>query len=199
MNVNNLLSKLKDRGVIKGYTLIGAFAVSVRARPRATKDIDFLVLADDPNYFYNEINSLIGFMDYQAEFIKGELNDPIRFLIRIYDKEKNPIADFIGSYRDWEKEIINSSDLIHFPMQEADKTTIDIPVPLEEDLVILKVVSGNAQDIIDAEEILKVASTTQKGINFNRLFTMAKKAKVLKKLKQILDITGLMPSELPPY
>ncbi len=191
--INNSLNELKDKGVIKSYTLIGAFAVSVRARPRATKDIDFLVLADEPNYFYKELTSLVTVMGYQTEFRKSELNDPIPFLIRVYDKEKNPIADFIIACREWEKEVINSSDLVSLPPQ------IDIPVPLEEDLVVLKIVGGNAQDIIDAQEVLKVTSNTQKGINFNRLFTLAKKAKVLKEVKQILDITGLMPLELPPY
>lgn len=136
--INNSLNELKDKGIIKSYALIGAFAVSVRARPRATKDIDFLVLADEPNYFYKELTSKVLVMGYQAEFRKDELDDPIPFLIRVYDKEKNPIADFIIACREWKKEVINSSDLISLPPQ------IDIPVPLEEDLVVLKIVNGNA-------------------------------------------------------
>lgn len=188
--INNLLKELKDKSIIKSYTLIGAFAVSIRARPRATKDIDFLVIADKPDYFYQELTSQIEVMGYQSEIKKGDINDPLPMVIRVYDKEENPIADFIISYRNWEKEVVNSSELVYLHTQA-------IPVPLEEDLVVLKIVAGNAQDIIDAQEILKVTSHTQRGINFDRLFTLAKKAHVLKQVKQILSLTKLMPLSLP--
>lgn len=190
-NINNLLKELKDKSVIKNYTLIGAFAVSIRARPRATKDIDFLVLAAEPDYFCKELTSRIEIMGYHSEIRKGDLNDPLPLVIRVYDKEENPMADFIIAYRGWEKEVVNSSDLVSFHTQV-------IPVPLAEDLVVLKIVAGNAQDIIDAQEILKVAaSQTQKSINFTRLFNLAKKANVLKELKQILSLTKLILPELP--
>ncbi len=178
--LNNLLKKLKDKKVIDNYALIGGFAVSARSKPRATKDVDFLVSTNSENELYQELAAL---PEFRAELKKGDFDDPIRMLIRLYNKDQAAV-DIIVSHLSWQQEIINQATEI-----ELDKEKI--PVPQAEDLVVLKLKAGSPQDLLDSEELLKVAAKKPSGIDFDRLYDLAKRARVDKNLSRLLEHLNL--------
>jgi len=175
--LNNFLRKLKEKKTIDSYALIGGLAISARSKPRATKDVDFLISTAFEEKFFKEVASL---PDFRAELKKGDFGDPIHLLIRLYGKDQTAIADFIVSHLNWQQEIINGATEIKL---EEEK----IPVPLAEDLAILKLKAGSPQDLLDAEELLKATAQKPEGINFQRLNALAERAQVDKNLAALLE------------
>ena len=170
------LEKAKAKGEIEGYTLIGALAVSARAKPRATKDIDFLVSADK-SFFQEYFPAIIKSKGYKFKIFKSEPQDPISGLLRIYDKENVELVDIIPVFWKWQEEIIKNTEILNI------YKNFSIPVARTEDLIILKLKAGGPQDIIDAEELLK---STNKSLDKERLSELAKRAGVNRQLKMIL-------------
>jgi len=177
------LSKLRKEGKLKGYSLIGALAVSAHARPRATQDIDFLVSAEK-DFFFRTFPKILEGKGYLIKVFKSTFDDPINGLIRIYDKDKTELADIIPVFWKWQDEIVNAAE-------EIDLSGLKLPVARIEDLIILKLKAGGPQDLIDVEELIKAAKISKK-IDINRLNLLAERAKVNKKLKIIADKMGLL-------
>jgi len=172
------LSKLREQGKLKGYSLIGALAVSAHARPRATKDIDFLVSADR-EFFFKLFPEILKKKGYSLKVYRGEIDDPVNGLIRIYDKADNTeLADIIPVFWNWQDEIVEASEKIKL-------FGVSIPVARIEDLIVLKLKAGAPQDILDVEELIKVGKISKK-MDIKRLELLAKRAKVDRKLKSLL-------------
>jgi predicted nucleotidyltransferase len=162
---------------LKGYALIGALAVAARGRPRATQDIDILISSDLP-YFTESLTRLADQLGGRCEIRKGDPDDPIACLARIYDKAENAFLDFLKVRWKWEEEMIESAQPV------ALEGKVQIPVLRTEDLVVLKLRAGNPQDLLDAEELIKVV--TLKKLDRARLSKMAKRARVDKALAKLL-------------
>lgn len=176
------LSRLQKKGKLKGYTLIGALAVAAHARPRATKDIDFLVSADR-EFFFKLFPELLKRKGYGLKIFKGGIDDPINGLIRVYDKEdQTELADIIPVFWKWQDEIVSGSEKIKL-------MGVSIPLARIEDLIVLKLKAGGPQDILDAEELLKAIQISKKA-DIERLRSLAEKAKVSKKLLRISEKIG---------
>jgi predicted nucleotidyltransferase len=169
-----LLNKARERGDIRGYALIGGFAVSARARPRATKDVDFLINAER-EVMFKTLSELISEKGYKFKIYKGDLLDPVHGVIRVFDKEGSDFVDLIPVFWDWQKEVIEHADEI--------KIFDDVTVPIAriEDLIVLKLKAGGAQDMLDVQELLK-AGKLGNNLDIKRLRTLAKSARVDKKL-----------------
>lgn len=173
------LAKLQEQGKLKGYSLIGALAVSARARPRATQDIDFLVSADR-DFFFNTFPEILKKKGYNIKVFRGETNDPVNGLIRIYDKEdQTELADIIPVLWKWQDEIVAAAE-------KVDLFEVSIPIARVEDLIVLKLKAGGPQDLLDAEELLNAAKLSGKTDN-KRLESLANRAKVSKKLTRLLS------------
>jgi predicted nucleotidyltransferase len=176
------LTRLQTQGKLKGFSLIGALAVSARARPRATRDIDFLVSANR-EFFFKILPDLLKHEDYRLEVFKGSFDDPVNGLIRIYDDQTGAeIADIIPVFWNWQDEIVTGAEKIEL-------LGITLPVARIEDLIVLKLKAGGPQDIIDTEELLKVAKLAAK-IDLARLTSLAKRAGVSKKLHTLSTKIG---------
>ncbi|MBU0504571.1 MAG: DUF6036 family nucleotidyltransferase [bacterium] len=170
--ISKILKKSKEKGDIKGYAMIGGMAVSARSRPRATKDIDFLISADPDSDF----SKLFSFpKDYKIKKFKSDRFDPINGLVRVYDNDGNELIDLIPVFWDWQNEAIKHAEEIEFL-----ETTI--PIAKIEDLIVLKLKAGGPQDLLDIEELLKAAH--HKKLNKKRLLELAKRARVDKKLSK---------------
>ncbi len=85
--------------------LIGGFAVSARAKPRATIDIDFLINAKRGTYEKN-LTKIIETKGYKTVTCTGDLLDPLNGLIRVYDDNGQEIVDLIPSMWKWQCEAI---------------------------------------------------------------------------------------------
>lgn len=174
-----LLQDAKINGDVKGFALIGGLAVSARARPRATKDIDFLIQADK-NFYKKILTEYVYQHAYSMKTFKGDLLDPLQGVVRIYDENGLELIDLIPVFWNWQNEAI----------QEAENVNIfgnHVPVARVEDLIILKLKASGPQDLLDVEELLK--ATNPKLLNKERLFALAKRAHVDKKLTKFLSVT----------
>lgn len=137
--VLDVLTTLRDDGHIKGFTLIGGLAVSAWSPPRATMDIDFLVLAEATNL--SHLVKALCDAGLNAELRRGGYDDPVPYLIRADS------LDIIVASKKYEAEAIEQSIIV-------DVLGRDIPVASPEYLIILKLKAGGPRDILDVQEIL---------------------------------------------
>lgn len=135
----DVLTALRDDGHINGFTLIGGLAVSAWSPPRATMDVDFLVLVDSANLNYLVKALCDGGLN--AELRRGGYDDPVPWLIRA------DALDIIVATKKYEAEAIEQSIVV-------DVLGRDIPVASPEYLIILKFNAGGPRDILDVREIL---------------------------------------------
>lgn len=81
--LGGVLERAQAEGRIRTYALIGSVAVSARARPRATQDIDFLVSAD-PVFFREILPVWLKEMGYETRVFTGGLDDPVAGLVKVH-------------------------------------------------------------------------------------------------------------------
>lgn len=181
------LDSLKKDGLIQGYALIGGMAVAVRGYPRSTKDLDFLINADE-DFFRIEFTKTLKAKGYSVEVYKGDFTDPLRGMVRILGSNNAPLVDFILIHKKWQEDIIDSAE-------EISIGGISVPIAKAEDLVILKLKAGSPRDLLDVEELIKLISLS--GVfDIPRLLSLAKRAGVDKKLKQFLKKFNIKESNL---
>ena len=126
------------------YLLLGGWAVGIYGHPRATKDIDFLVSADNDNL----IKLQNAFLDFGSPPID----------IESFCKKDNVIR--IGS-SPTQIDIINKADGISIDECFLNKSIInvdgmEIMLISKEDLIKNKMASGRYQDLADAEKLKSV-------------------------------------------
>ncbi|MDD2500522.1 MAG: nucleotidyl transferase AbiEii/AbiGii toxin family protein [Geobacter sp.] len=137
--VIELLSNLRDTGCISGFTLIGGLAVSAWSTPRATRDIDLLILVDTDKL--QQVVIALCDAGLHAELRRGGYDDPVPYLIRA------DAVDLLVATKTYEAETIRQSNAIEI----AGKT---VPVASPEFLIILKLKAGGPQDLLDVQELL---------------------------------------------
>lgn len=171
------LDSFKKDGLIQGYALVGGMAVAARGFLRATKDVDFLIDADE-DFFRTEFTKRLKAKGYLVEVYKGDFTDPLRGMVRILDSNNEPLVDFILIHRKWQEDIINSAE-------EVSMGELSVPIAKTEDLVILKLKAGSPRDLLDVEELIKLISLSD-AFDGPRLLSLAKRAGVDKNLKELL-------------
>ena len=123
------------------YLLLGGWAVGIYGHPRATKDIDFFVSADNDNL--KKLQK--AFLDFGSPPID----------IESFSKKGNIIR--IGS-SPTQIDVINLADGISlddcFPRKKIINIDgIEINLISKEDLIKNKIASGRHSDLADAEEL----------------------------------------------
>lgn len=135
----DVLTALRDAGRISGFALVGGLAVSAWSPPRATMDVDFLVLVES-----NNVTHLVQALcdaGMNAELRRGGADDPVPCLIRA------DFLDIIVATKKYEAAAIEHSIAVNI----AGK---DIPVASPEFLIILKLKAGGPRDLLDVQELL---------------------------------------------
>ncbi len=176
--ISKILAKAKSKKTLNGYALIGGFAVSARAKPRATRDIDFLIEAE-PDFYTDTLPNLLKKTDYTFKIFISSFEDPLHKLIRIYDKERNEVVDLIPVFWNWQSAIIENADNIEV------SRGISIPIAKAEDLIVMKLKAGGPQDLVDVRALLEALNETKK-FNPQKMIEFAKRAKVDKKLQRLI-------------
>ena len=141
IDVAEVLDKLKIP-----YIVIGAAAVSVYGLPRASVDADAVIQlkeGDEKKLFKTLKNRGISF-----EVSRGDLDDPIRLVIKVGDKYGNRV-DILSGIRGIKHDIFKRVKKIKFR-----KDTVKIPAA--EDLIVMKAVAGSYRDIEDIRGIVRV-------------------------------------------
>ncbi len=162
-----LLSELQTQGLISGFALIGGLAVSTWSTPRATMDIDLLLLVQPEDQ--NRLVTALCAAGVTAELVKGGFDDPVPYLIRANR------LDIIIVTKKLEADAVKTSI-------EIDLAGCRIPVTSPEYLLLLKLQAGGPKDLMDAGELL--ASTT---INREQLLELAKQYRLGKALEHVLQ------------
>lgn len=148
IRVAGLLREAKDRSYIQDYALIGGLALSAFAIPRATKDIDILVVMKEEEVtpFYKWLKYIKGYP--LTKHYRGKKVDYIKHLIEV------PIgstwADILVAPGRFEERAVKESVSIRV------FNRIKIKVVPPEYLLILKLISGSDQDYIDCAQLWKV-------------------------------------------
>jgi hypothetical protein len=135
----DILAALCEEGHIGGFALVGGLAVSAWSLPRATMDVDLLVLVDS-----NNLNLLVDALcnaGMDAELRRGDFDDPVPCLIRA------DALDIIVATKKYEAEAIEQSIAVNIAGR-------DIPVASPEYLIILKLKAGGPRDLLDVQELL---------------------------------------------
>jgi len=161
-----LLVGLREQGLIAGFALIGGLAVSTWSRPRATRDVDLLLLVE-PAHIPRFVAALQD-AGIHAVVHKGGPDDPVPCLIRAHN------LDIIAATRKFEAEAVANSI-------EVEIAGMKIPVVAPEYLVILKLKAGGPQDKIDVRELL-----ASNGIDTARVRELAARFRVSKLLERAI-------------
>ena len=135
----DVLTALRDEGRISGFALIGGLAVSAWSPPRATMDVDLLVLVESNNL--NHLVKALCDAGINAELRRGGVDDPVPCLIRA------DFLDIIVATNNYEAEAIEQSIIVSIAGR-------DIPVASPEFLIILKLKAGGPRDLLDVQELL---------------------------------------------
>ncbi|MEW6455170.1 MAG: nucleotidyl transferase AbiEii/AbiGii toxin family protein [Acidobacteriota bacterium] len=169
-----LLNNLTQEKIIKNFALVGGLAVSSWTVPRATKDIDFLVHLTEQ---LNKKNIDLLNKRIQKEFHKTEVmmdNLLGMYVIRIDDGVT--IIDLIIASKNWHEKILDDLTQVN---SSIFGTQINIAKP--EGLIVMKMKGSSPQDIIDVKNLYELEN-----IDKNKLFLLAKSARVDKRLRKLL-------------
>jgi hypothetical protein len=135
----DVLTPLRDEGRIGGFALVGGLAVSAWSPPRATMDVDLLVLVESDNL--NNLVKALCNAGMNAELRRGGVDDPVPYLIRADS------LDIIVATKKYETEAVEQSIAVNIGGR-------DIPVASPEYLIILKLKAGGPRDLLDVQELL---------------------------------------------
>lgn len=127
------------------YTLVGGLAVGIWSSPRATVDIDFLVALST-----GEAANLSRLLKVSDRFIFVH-EAPMIFkkvsLLRATLKSNPDIAvDFLFADDEFKKQMLQRGSVISI-------AGFPVHIPTPEDLIILKLLSGRPQDLLDVAQI----------------------------------------------
>ncbi|TKS59145.1 MAG: hypothetical protein EWM72_02460 [Nitrospira sp.] len=156
------------------YCLIGALALSAWGQPRATKDIDLLILLDEESQgeFLKELASR-GFLKDEA---RSEHNPMLRgTLVRLYSGDV-PI-DLLAPRDAQEEEALTRRRMI-----EVEGLSLWTISP--EDLVLMKLKAGRPYDFGDVTTVLVRQGDA---LDLEYLFRWAKRLGVIDELAYVID------------
>lgn len=162
----DVLTALQSDGYLEGFALIGGLAVSAWSPPRATMDVDLLVLAKSENLAH--LVTTLRDAGMKAELRRGEIDDPIPFLIRADN------LDIVVATKKYEAEAVEQSIIVNIAGR-------DIPVASPEYLIIMKLKAGGPRDLLDIRELL-TSNLVDKTL-------LAERAKLYRVDKLLLKVT----------
>ena len=153
MNDNPLTQSLKELCLFLDevrieYMLIGGLAVGIWGEPRATVDIDVLVAAGLDNFGLLK-HKLMESGRFVFIHDKPMVFGKIAFLRATLKSNPDISVDFLFSDDEFKNGALQRKETV-----KINEFSLNISSP--EDLVILKLLSGRAQDRLDAEKIIKI-------------------------------------------
>lgn len=145
-----LLAVLRDlvawfkAGEVPG-AVIGGMAASLLGRPRLTRDVDALVLVDEGHWAdFLTAGAGYGFIPRRNDTLAFARETRV-FLLR--HQETGIDVDIVFGSLPFEKEAVAQATRV-------DLGGVRVPLPLPEDLIIMKAVAHRPQDLADIEAIL---------------------------------------------
>jgi len=145
-HLKELCSFLDNAGI--EYMLVGGLAVGIWGEPRATVDIDFMVSfnVNDFAILSKKINDSDTFIFIHSKPMTFEKISLLRATLK---RNVDVFVDFLFADNEFQREALRRKqtiDIVDF--------TVNIPTP--EDLILLKLISGREQDILDAKKVFRM-------------------------------------------
>lgn len=138
------LARWLEEETVQGV-IVGGVAASLLGRPRMTRDIDAVVLADDVGWEQ--------FVESGAQYgFSPRIDDPIEFahrtrvLLLHHEETEIPVDISLGALT-FEVEIIQRRQLMNVG-------SLRLPIITPEDLLIMKALARRPRDIADIESVL---------------------------------------------
>ncbi len=128
-----------------GYALIGGQAVNCWVRPRATEDVDFVVLADRDAIERVEARLRDLGYSYMRRMDGGESSGPD--FVRMSLPGSTTIIDLQTAKTEFQDAVINRAAVVG-----ADATR----VATAEDLIVMKLIAGRSKDGDDARRLVQL-------------------------------------------
>ena len=145
-----LLAVLRDlvvwlkAGKVPGV-VIGGLAASLLGRPRLTRDVDVLVLVDEGHWAeFMAAGAQHGFSPRRDDALA--FAQDTRVLLMRHQESGIPVDMVFGSLP-FEKEAVARATWV-------EMAGVRLPLPLPEDLIVMKAVAHRPQDLADIESIL---------------------------------------------
>ncbi len=124
--------------------IIGGIAASILGRPRATRDVDALILLDDDNWeSFVKSGAEYGFTPRLSDCI--DFARKSRVLLLKHGLTGTEVDISIGQL-EFEQEVVSECVWI-------DIEGVQIPVATPENLIIMKALAGRSRDIADIESL----------------------------------------------
>jgi hypothetical protein len=142
--LKRVLAALEERGI--PYALCGGLAVSIYAEPRATEDLDLLVLAQDMDRCRTALEPL-GFRQYGSPMIFAQGTIPLQRLLKTETGGEDVVPlDLLLVHSPVLEKIWQTRQSFEW---EGRKTWI----VSREGLIGLKRLRGSPQDLVDIEKL----------------------------------------------
>lgn len=163
---------------VKGYTLIGGMAIGAWIIPRKTMDLDILVYTLRRSHsIVDEIRSRLYARGWSVAAYSHE-HPSIPHRLRAMT-QKGLMVDLIFAPFSLHKEIVEGSETVSIGKR------LRFPVAGPEAIIVLKLIAGRRQDLLDTERLLAEAEIDEK-----LLHRLAGKAKVEKDLLRTAKRAG---------
>jgi hypothetical protein len=137
------------------HALIGGLAVAARGAIRATRHVDLIV--DLPVHEASSLERSLRDNGFQATSYRGAADDPIvgvlRLAVPVAGAEVN--CDLLFASRAWQTRAIKNATAV-------DLGSFLVSVALPADLFLLKLYAGGPQDLMDAAQLLKLQSPSER-------------------------------------
>jgi hypothetical protein len=151
----------QDLGASVPWALVGGLAVSARAEPRTTRDVDVAVAARDDGAAERIVRQMVA-TGYEVldEGIFDNLATGRLAAVRLgtpTEPSSGIVVDLLFNSSGIESELVAAAEPI-----EVFAGTV-VPVATTGDLLALKVLAGRAQDLADAIALLATASARDVG------------------------------------
>lgn len=144
------------RGLHVRWALIGGVAISIRAQPRTTLDLDLAVAVGNDREAEALVRSLIAIgYRHEAFHLEHQHGSGRLAMVRLSVGPPVPI-DLLFASSGIEHELVDRAEML-----EALPGVV-VPVAVAEDLIALKVLSGRMQDQADVAALLSTAAPEER-------------------------------------
>jgi hypothetical protein len=126
------------------FAAVGGVALAVRGVARPTFDVD--LLTTDVSVLAEAYWALVTRDGTQIEIRRGDMDDPLRGLVRLLSRDERPVDVFVGR-GSWLDGVVTRAE--PFALLDAR-----IPVVRAADLAFLMLHAGGTQDLSDVRQLL---------------------------------------------
>lgn len=135
------------------WALVGGLAVSARAEPRFTKDLDFAIAVENDAEAEDVVLRLSQRGYQPVEVLEQEYVERLSG-VRLARKGSDVLVNLLFASSGIENEVVANADRLEVLPR------LTIPVATTAHLIALKVLAGRSQDLTDLGYLIPAASTT---------------------------------------